>query len=332
IEMYFPASTVVNSTTEIIINVTDDHEIVSAQLFFNGTEDGCFTLLTLSKLENGTYKGILPPQNLSGDIQIYARASDGANIHECQIFSIPVINLPPKIQHIGVGSAPVGENVAMVAQVNDDLHVENVILSWRPIDEILYSNLTMNQTVFGTYRADLSFEDAVIIQYYITAFDAENSTAWPDGPNHEISIMDLESPIIIHEPLLQFNVSSTSIFSASVSDNQQVSSVILWYKNASVSTFFSASMSPVSNHLDTYSVVLGPQPEGNFTYYIEASDGTNCAETLYYTLEVVDSSGTDWVSLIMLIIVMILLAIAAILILLFRRRKPIKQGVNPPEK
>ena len=343
IEMYYPSSSGVNSTTEIIINAIDDQEIVYVQLYFNGTEDGGFTQITLSKLENGTYRGILPPQNLSGDIQIYARASDGANIHESQTFSISVINQPPEIQHIGVESAPVGDNVAMVAQVYDDLHVENVIFSWRPIGESQYFNLTMTKTVIGTYRTDLSFEDALIIQYHITAFDAENSTAWPDGPDHEISIMDLEPPVIVHEPLVQLNISSRPIITAIVSDNQQVSSVTIWYKNASSSTFFSASMTTVSNLQDTYAVVLGQQPEGNFTYYIQATDGINTAETQYYTAEVIDSSGTDWALIIILIILIILLVIAAIIVLMYlsgkslknflrRKPKPIKEEANPPEK
>lgn len=343
IEMFYPASTGVNSTTEIIINAIDDQEIASVQLYFNGTEDTEFWAITLSKLENGTYRGTLPPQDLSGDIQIYARASDGTNIHETQTFLIPVINQPPEIQHIGVESAPVGDNVAMVAQVYDDLHVDNVIFSWRPIGGSQYSNLTMVQTAFGVYQTDLSFQDAVIIQYHITAFDAENSTVWPDGPDHEISIMDLEAPIIIHEPLVQLNISSRPIITAVVSDNQQIFSVTLWYKNASASTFFSASMPSVSNLQDTYTAVLGPQPEGNFTYYIQATDGINTVETQHYTIEVIDSSGTNWTFIIIMIFLIILLVIAAIIVLMHlrgkplksllrRKQKPIKEEDNPPEK
>ncbi|MCK5398303.1 MAG: hypothetical protein KAJ33_08650, partial [Thermoplasmata archaeon] len=334
VELDLPESAGVNQTIPIFINVSDDQEVTSINLFYKGTEAISFSEISISKIGTDSYKAILPVQNLSGEIQVYASVSDGMNNNQSQVLSIPIINQPPEIQHIGVESAPVGENVAMVAQVSDDLHVESVYFYWREIGESQYTNLTMNQTVFGTYRADLSFHEAVIIQYHILAFDIENNTAWPETLDHEISIMDLEAPVIVHQPLNQLNISSIPIISATVTDNEAISSVIVWYKNSTSSTFFSASMSPVSGSQDMYTAIFEPQPEGNFTYYIEANDGFNTAETEQYTVAVMDTSGTDWVAIIMLIVVIVLLVVALFVILIYfkRKPKPIKEVDNPPEK
>jgi len=327
---FMPAAIGVNQTASVLINITDDQEPSLVQLFYNGTEDTGFSALSVSKLGPSKYECILPAQNLSGEIQLYSVVSDGMNTNQTQIHSILVINQPREILQTGVDSAPVNENVAFIAQVTDDLAVLDVQFYWRAIGETQYESRKMNTTISEIYSVNLFFSEPIIIQYHIIANDAENSTTWPEGPDHEISIMDLDAPVIVHNPPEQLNVSSTPIFTASVTDNQQVSSVNIWYKNSTASTFFSAVMLPVSNMPDTFTAVLDPQPEGNFTYYIEATDGINIVETEHYSIEVLDNSGTDWTAIIMLLIVIILLVIASIIILL--RRKPIKQGVNPQEK
>ena len=334
VELDLPDSMGVNQTIPVFVNVSDDQEVTSVQLFYSGTEDASFSDISVSKIGDDAYKGILPVQNISGEVQVYAMVSDGLNNNQSQVNSILVINQPPEIQHIAVESAPVGENVAMIAQVSDDLHIESVYFYWRNIGESQYKNLTMNQTVFGTYRTDLSFHDAVIIQYHIVAFDAENSTTSPDTLDYEINIMDLEAPKIIHQPLDQLNISSMPIISATVTDNKAISSVNVWYRNSTASTFFSATMTPVSGSQDMYTALLEKQPEGNFTYYIEASDGFNTATTEQYTVEVMDNSGTNWTAILMFILLIILLVVAMIIVLthLKRKPKPIKEVDNPPEK
>jgi hypothetical protein len=117
------------------------------------------------------------------------------------------------------------------------------------------------------------------------------------------------------------------IIFANVTDNRQVSSVQVWFKNSTLNTFSSVQMIQASGS-DDYVALLGRQSDGNFTYYIEASDGINTARSPIngtYSVEVeliTDSDG--WFSIILLVIVIILIAIAMFLVYTYSRRKSIK--------
>ena len=133
--------------------------------------------------------------------------------------------------------------------------------------------------------------------------------------------------MIQHQPIENLTASELPIIIATVTDNQAVASVHVFYQNATSGTFRSMALSPVSG-TDDYAAILEKQPEGNFTYCIEASDGTNIARspvTGYHTVTVTDVSGNGWISTVLLVVVIILMLLAALLVYMhIRRKKSIK--------
>jgi hypothetical protein len=322
------ASIGVNQSCNIYITVEDNPEDAETELLYKGTHDILLMPTSLTLFQNGTFAGIIPAQSLSGTVQYFVRSKEGVNIlNQTDVFNISVTNQLPVIQHIGVDTAPVGEIVAIVAIVTDDLHIENVTLSWKREGTSQYTDVPMAPNAGGLYTTDLSQDEPVIIQYHIAASDAEGQSQFPAFTDLKLSIMDLEAPSIIHQPIANLTTTEMPIIIATVTDNRQVSSVQVWFKNATADTFSSVQMIQASG-TDDYAALLGNQPEGNFTYYIDASDGINMARSPYNGTYVVEvefiTRDSGWVSTILLLFVIVLIAIAAVLVYLYYRRKSIK--------
>jgi hypothetical protein len=142
-------------------------------------------------------------------------------------------------------------------------------------------------------------------------------------------------PRIIHEPLQNLTTAEMPIIIATVTDNLKVASVEIWYRNAESEAFASAELMQASG-TDDYAVILDRQPEGNFTYYIVASDGVNDARFPIHgscTVEVTRCGESSWLPVLILTIVIVLMIFAAFLVYLHHRRKPIKEEpVSPDNK
>lgn len=314
----------VNQTCNVYVMVSDNRENAETDLFYKGTQDSVFVSTQLTLFQNGTFVGKIPIQNRSGNIQYYAKSREGTTIlNQTHVFNISVINRLPVIYHVGVESAPVDENVAVVAMVSDDLHVESVTFSWKRDGTTQYTDIPMVQNISGIYTVDISQSLPVIIQYHITATDTEGQSQFPILLDLETSIMDLEAPLIIHQPILNLTTVEIPIIIANVTDNIQVSSVQVWVKNSTANTYSSTQMIQASGS-DDYVALLDRQSGGNFTYYLEASDGINTARSPSngtYTVEVELIRGSGWASTILLALVLVLIAVAVFLVYIYYRRK-----------
>jgi len=329
------SSVSVNESCNVFISVEDNREDAEVELLYRGTRDILLMPLPLILLQNGSYEGTIPAQSLSGTVQYVVRSRAGAVIYnETQKYNITVVNHLPRINHVGVGAAPVGEHVAVVAMVTDDLHVENVTLSWKLDGTTRYTDVPMLKDTSGIYSANLSQDEPVIIQYYITACDAEGFSRFPELLEWEITITDLEAPIIVHSPIANMTTGEMPIIIATVTDNRQVENVHLFYRNITATTFTGVQMMQASGS-DDYAVLLGWQPEGNFSYYFEASDGINTARSPTsgtYQVTVEQTGGSGWIPSVLFVTVIILIAVALLLVLMRFRRKPIKDEAVSPGK
>ncbi len=334
IELVVPESMGVNQTVDIIVNATDDFSNASAELFCMGVKDTVFRRIELSMIDDASYKGTLPPQLSSGFVKLYAIASDGLNRNQTSTIEIPVINNPPMIRHTSPNNLSFGVAFSIVAEVTDDLRVENVSLDWK-LQGGVSTLKALGRVNSNFYRANLSFDSPVTVLYRIIAFDTENHSIWPDDGYYEIEISDLEMPRIIHEPLQNLTTAEMPIIIATVTDNLKVASVEIWYRNAESEAFASAELMQASG-TDDYAVILDRQPEGNFTYYIVASDGVNDARFPIHgscTVEVTRCGESSWLPVLILTIVIVLMIFAAFLVYLHHRRKPIKEEpVSPDNK
>ncbi len=93
----------------------------------------------------------------------------------------------------------------------------------------------------------------------------------------DTSFADLVPPTIQLTPLLVVDDGEDATIVATVADNAQVVSVLLFYRQSGVTTFQSVAMSQTSGN--TYSAVIPASQLGTdgINYYIEVSDGTNIA-------------------------------------------------------
>ncbi len=328
LELSIPNSLYVNRTAEAFLNISDDMQISSFEIQYSGVNDLLLMPLELFQISLGSFKCTLPPQMESGTVRIFATASDGINHNQTQIYNISVVNLPPTITHSPPGIVPLGHNFSLIAQVSDDLHVENVSLEWKFLGGL--SNIVEMDRISTYYRVNLSFPEPATINYRIIANDAESVSAWPESGFRELRILDTESPAIHHVPLANLTNIQMPIITAKVTDNWQVESVKVWYRNSTSDTFISASMSPVSG-TDDFAVLLGRQSQGNFSYYIEASDGSNdvvSPATGFHTVFVEDASVDDFISEILFIALIALMLMASILVYLHHRRKSINDAAD----
>jgi hypothetical protein len=218
----------------------------------------------------------------------------------------------------------VGEPIDIVATIEDDVHVESAQLSWREVGASTYTTVAMSTSQFMLYEANIGpFSEVLDLEYHITAYDAENHTVWPAvGQDALLPVVDDTPPVIEHQPIQNLTLNELPIVVATVTDDVEVASVIVYFSNATSDGYADAPMLPVSGNQSQYAALLGKQPIGEFSYHIEASDGYN---TVSYpvngdvTVQVTGPPSNYW-SVILLGIIIVLLVAAAGLIIMHRRK------------
>lgn len=322
-----PVEIAVNKSLTVVVNVTDDQQVTEVFMHHNRTTSNVFTAVEMTKSGIHSYVGYVQAQMRGGLFQIYFTASDGETTNQSSTYQIPVLNSPPLISITNRSFAPIGELVDIVATVEDDVHVDNVEFFWRVRGETAYTSVDMTSPLFNLFETELGpFAESQVIEYHITAYDAENGTVWPAvGEDAMLPILDINPPTIAHEPIDTLTISQMPIISADVSDDVGVVSATVWFTNSTAGGYEDAAMSPVSGNQTQFVALLGKQPAGDFSYYIEASDGINTVRFPVEGLITVEvTAKSNYLGLITLGIVLILLIVAAALILI-RRSKTIKR-------
>ncbi|WP_226577629.1 lamin tail domain-containing protein [Halobacillus litoralis] len=99
---------------------------------------------------------------------------------------------------------------------------------------------------------------------------------------------DTEGPSITHEPSASVKSGSDLKIEAQVTDNKQINTVSLSYKNVDAEEWMRLEMKAVQGKADVYEAVIPSRDTrtGNLTYKIEASDSVNVAETELYSVDV----------------------------------------------
>lgn len=326
-----PGQIYVNNTTNLYVNVTDDHKVSEVVLRYQLELGTSYLSQNFTKLDDVAYLAIFPVQNHSRIIHILVTASDGTNLNQTQTYAVTVLNIPPVIEHSNWSFSAVGEPLTIFATVKDDLRVEKVEVYWRVKGNTSYSNVSMSNTVQDGYQAAIGpFAEPLTIEYHITARDIENFTVWPNASyDAELKILDVTPPVIVHQQLTELAVGEMPIITANVSDDIEVASVEIFFMNSAMSGYSGARMSLASGNATQgqYAVLLNRQPVGDFSYYIQASDGNNTARFPADSVITVEVSGRPFgvVPLMVLLIVIILLAIALVLIYIRLKGKNIKQ-------
>jgi len=118
----------------------------------------------------------------------------------------------------------------------------------------------------GNYTVDLNVTDASgnVNSTQITV------TVLPRNIPVEI---DREPPVIIHNPKTEVNIFQNITITAVITDNVEVMSATLFYKNVGDANYSSKIMMPTGS-IDSYYAIIPAQNQlGNVSYYIYATDG-----------------------------------------------------------
>ncbi|WP_251548644.1 lamin tail domain-containing protein [Neobacillus muris] len=98
---------------------------------------------------------------------------------------------------------------------------------------------------------------------------------------------DTEAPVITHTPVTESEAFASINIQAAITDNQAVPFATLYYKKSGEESFSSVSMNASAEDAGTYSAdIPGLTVESDITYYIEASDGANNANTEEYVIKI----------------------------------------------
>jgi hypothetical protein len=140
-------------------------------------------------------------------------------------------------------------------------------------------------------------------------------------------------PVIEHEPIGDLLQNERPIIVATVTDDVEVTTVTVVFSNSTSVGDTTAILFPVAGNESQYAALLGSQPLGQFSYHIEASDGSNIVrfpEVSEITVQVTSPSSDD-LSMILFVLILLLLIVAIGLVIL-HRRKTIKSKDDSSEK
>lgn len=93
---------------------------------------------------------------------------------------------------------------------------------------------------------------------------------------------DTEAPQIIHEAVTNSAANTAITITAQISDNVSLPTAVLFYKSTEETDYTAIPMS--ANEAEFTAEIPRDKVNGNITYYMEATDGTNSTKTAEYTI------------------------------------------------
>ena len=112
------------------------------------------------------------------------KESKASNVVTC----MPTEAVPPVITHSAITSCNMGDTLTFNAAVTDNVEVTGAILHYRFADENEWKTLNMRNTNGSNYRVTLNVYSANNIEYYITATDSCNNTAFCGTQSEPVTI------------------------------------------------------------------------------------------------------------------------------------------------
>jgi|GEM_PF-1161423 len=190
-------------------------------------------------------------------------------------YEIPDIN-PPKINHVPILTAYIGQQTNITVNITDDVSVNKVLLNYTGVNATNY-NVSMNRWN-GNWSYDIPGQNNIgTVQYFIWANDTSgnaNMTAV-----YSIPIYDVTSPEINHLPVASANIFDVINITANITDNVAVNQVFLDYTGVN----------------GTPSNVSMNKWDGNYSFDIPGQTNTGFVD---YFIWVNDTSDNDNMTLV----------------------------------
>lgn len=205
--------------------------------------------------------------------------SDGSPTDD-YIWHFTAIETSLNIQHTPVTTGEVYEPTSINATVIDNVQISTVMLYCKNTTGVNFNGVPMVNRTDNLFAAKIPTQtEPTTLYYYIWANDTTgNEKQSPASGNYSISIKDVSTPSINHEPIIWMKVYESETIFANATDDVGVSKVTLNYKGVADYSWKSSSMTRMSGNEKngTWNGILPAQTNtGKLHYYIEASDGFN---------------------------------------------------------
>ncbi len=252
------------------VSAADNIGVFSVNIIWNHGLSG--SNLSLVKTDGFWTGNIIVDHNTAGlTYRVMVKDSSG-NIIIGQLRTVTVTDNDIPIVHAGK-DVVVEENgtVTFDANASDNSGIDNYTWSfiYNNSKVVLYGpNPQFKFDEPGNYTVDLNVTDASgnVNSTQITV------TVLPKDVPVEI---DRVPPVINHNPKTKVEINKNITITAVITDNVEVMSVKLFYKNVGDANYSSLIMEPTGS-IDSYYAVIPSQSQlGNVSYYIYATDGLN---------------------------------------------------------
>jgi Secretion system C-terminal sorting domain len=184
----------------------------------------------------------------------------------------------PVITHTPIQQAEANQAITITANISDNEQVSNAQMSYSKAGESNF--ITLNMTANGSvYSSDIPSSEVTLagIEYFITAADTSgNDIREPASGvfSIQVSIEDVEAPVITHTPIQQAEANQTITITANISDNEQVSNAQLFYRKGGEINFKSLTLEASGN---TFSgdIPINEVTLRGLEYFLTSTDALN---------------------------------------------------------
>lgn len=274
---FSPNFPVEEETVTVDAIITDDDEIVSAQILWGLSSTSLNNTVSMSNTGND-YSGQIPGQNAETTVYFKIKATDNdGDFTESSIFQYTVAgtsNLPPLINNVIYNPTNPYENevVSVQAQISDDNEVASAEILWGLSASNLSNSVSMNHSG-SNYSGEIPGQNAEITVYFkIKATDDEAESSESNTYQYTVQASPNEPPLI--ENISFYPISpvenETVTVEAQITDDQDVVlAEILWgfsSSNLNNSITMEAENSDYSGEID------GQLEETTVYFKIKATD------------------------------------------------------------
>ncbi len=185
----------------------------------------------------------------------------------------------PGISHIKEIMASINYITPIQAYIDSHLNPQDVEMYYKGVGDTQFTVVPMKKTGTDSYYAEIPAQtESGSVEYYLKTVDGNGNALTlpatdPDISPYFIEIYDHGAPKITHQPVLFYDGSQLSI-NATVSDNEGIDNVTLFYRKEGDTGFTSMTMANIGGHIYSALISPGGLVPDNIEYYISATDGS----------------------------------------------------------
>lgn len=287
-----PAEVNENTTIQLSAEVTDPSGVSVVRLFYKKAAEPQYKKVSLNRSAGNTYQATIPAEDVTvAGIELYLQATDQPGNKPAQAgtaesplkISVQMVDTePPTITHTPVATAQENTEISIQAQIMDRSGVERAKLFYRKVGDTEFRERALKSKDGIEFTASIPAKAVTEsgVEYYLEVVDKTgNPPALVSSPEMpvkvNVSIVDLQPPVIVHTPITPTNENQPLKISADITDRSAIAEVNLFYKSSHADTYTKLKMAPAEADGYTTEIPTEAVTPDKLAYYIEAIDVLN---------------------------------------------------------